>query len=189
MFRTPHVDHRGCSIQLGLIRAAFAILLLCAVSSANAQETAPGDVVDFKALIPVLPGAPEGWTADDPEGSTEEVGETKITNVHRDYRKADGDGKITAAISILDSASNPDYVAMTIAGWEGETSTAEGYAKSVNINGVPGFETFENDGKHGSLWLLAANRYFVQIETMGQDSPALQEWAKLIDLRRLASIK
>ena len=42
-------------------------------------------------------------SADKPEGSTEDVGGFRITNVHRDYHKGEGDNAPTAAISILDS--------------------------------------------------------------------------------------
>ena len=36
---------------------------------------------------------------------------------------------------------------------------------------------------------MVAKRYFVQIETKGQDATALQEWVKRIDLKKLAEIK
>jgi hypothetical protein len=36
---------------------------------------------------------------------------------------------------------------------------------------------------------MVANRYFVQIETQGQDSAALQEWAKRVDIKKLTAIK
>ena len=61
------------------------------------------DAVDYEKLLPILPDAPQGWTADKPEGSTEDVGGFRLTNVHRDYRKSEGDNVPTAAISILDS--------------------------------------------------------------------------------------
>jgi len=66
------------------------------------------NVVDYTKLLPLLPEAPAGWTADKPNGSTTDVGGFKLTNVHRDYRKGEGDNVPTTAISILDSAANPD---------------------------------------------------------------------------------
>jgi len=69
------------------------------------------------------------------------------------------------------------------------TSTPEGYTKTLTIEGMPGFETFENEGKHGTLWLMGAKRYFLQVETQGQDPAALQEWAKHVDMKKLAAIK
>lgn len=146
-------------------------------------------VVDFKKLLPLLPEAPSGWTADKPDGSTTEVGETRLTNVHRDYRKGEGEKAPSTSISILDSAANPEYVDATTAAWKFSNETPEGYSKSVVLEGNQGFETFEKDGKHGTLWIMVAKRYFLQIETQEQDSEALQEWAKRVDLKKLAEIK
>jgi hypothetical protein len=147
------------------------------------------NVVDYTKLLPLLPEAPGGWTADKAGGSTTDVGGFKLTNVHRDYHKGEGDNVPTTAISILDSAANPDYVEATTAAWKFTTTSTEGYSKSVNVDGCDGFETFENEGKHGTLWLMIAKRYFLQIETQGQSPSALQEWAKRVDIKKLATIK
>ena len=147
------------------------------------------DAVDYQKLLPVLPDAPQGWLADKPEGSTEDVGGFRITNVHRDYRKGEGEKVPTAAVSILDSVANPDYVTATTAAWNNNSETSEGYSKSVTIDGNPGFEAFENEGKHATLWVMIAKRYFLQIELQNQDSKELQEWVKRIDLKKLAAIK
>jgi len=140
-------------------------------------------------LIPILPEPPEGWTADKPEGSTEDVGGFRITNVHRDYRKGEGDKVPTAAVSILDSVANPDYVSATTSAWNSSSETSEGYGKSVTIDGNPGFEAFEKESKHATLWVMIAHRYFVQIELQNQDPKDLQMWAKRVDLKKLAAIK
>src|SRR5947208_3560320 len=65
------------------------------------------DVVDPAKLMPILPEPPAGWTAEKAEGSSDDVGGFKITNVHRDYRKGEAVDAPTAAISVLDSVANP----------------------------------------------------------------------------------
>ena len=171
----------------------FALTLLISfgvgTSYAQNEPVLVPDAVDYQKLLPILPDAPQGWTADKPEGSTEDVGGFRLTNVHRDYRKGEGDNVPTAAISILDSVANPDYVSATTAAWNNTSETSEGYSKSVTINGNPGFEAFEKDTKHATLWVMIANRYFLQIELQNQDPKELQEWAKRIDLKKLAAIK
>ena len=147
------------------------------------------DSVDYQKLLPILPDAPQGWSADKAEGSTEDVGGFRITNVHRDYHKGEGDKVPNAAISILDSIANPDYVSATTAAWNNNSETSEGYSKSVTIDGNPGFETFEKQDRHATLWIMVANRYFLQIELQNQDPKELQEWVKRIDLKKLAAIK
>ena len=171
----------------------FALTLLTSVALGMAQaQNEPmlvPEAVDYQKLIPILPEAPQGWTADKPEGSTEDVGGFRITNVHRDYHKGEGDKAPTAAISILDSVSNPDYVAATTAAWNSNSESSEGYSKSVTIDGNPGFEAFEKETKHATLWLMIANRYFVQVELQNQDPAQLQEWVKRVDLKKLAEVK
>lgn len=146
-------------------------------------------VVDYQALIPLLPEPPDGWKADAAEGTTDDLGDTQITTVHRDYSQGDGENVPTCSISILDSAASPEYVESTTASWNSNTTDEEGYTKSLTIEGMPGFETFENDGKHGTLWVMVAKRFFLQIETTMQDPAALQDWLKRIDLQKLAAVK
>src|SRR6266478_1090627 len=103
----------------------LALLISCAVSAMYAQNepVLVPDVIDYPKLLPILPDAPQGWTADKPEGSTEDVGGFRITNVHRDYRKGEGDKAPSAAISILDSVANPDYVSATTAAWNSNSES------------------------------------------------------------------
>ena len=171
----------------------FALTLLISfgvgTSYAQNEPVLVPDAVDYQKLLPILPDAPQGWTADKPEGSTEDVGGFRLTNVHRDYRKGEGNNAPSAAISILDSVANPDYVSATTAAWNSNSETAEGYSKSVTIEGNPGFEAFEKESKHATLWVMVANRYFLQIELQNQDPKELQEWIKRVDLKKLAAIK
>src|SRR5437867_7298597 len=147
------------------------------------------DKVESKNLNQSLQHPQQGWVADKAEGSTEDVGGFRITNVHRDYHKGEGDKAPTAAISILDSVANPDYVSATTAAWNSNSESSEGYSKSVTIDGNPGFEAFEKETKHATLWLMIANRYFVQVELQNQDPAQLQEWVKRVDLKKLAEVK
>ena len=154
-----------------------------------AAKGAGGDVVDYKKLLPVLPEPPQGWKADEAEGSSDDLGEAQISSAHRDYTKDELGDAPTTSISILDSVASPEYVDATTAGWKLNETTAEGYTKAVTIDGNPGFETYENEDKHGSLWLVVAKRYILQIETTAPDAGELQEWLKRIDLKKLAEVK
>jgi hypothetical protein len=179
----------GLALGAGLV--ALASLIISGIDTARAQNEPilVPEAVDYQKLFPILPEPRQGWAADKPEGSTEDVGGFRITNVHRDYHKGEGDKAPTAAISILDSVANPDYVSATTAAWNSNSETSEGYSKSVTIDGNPGFEAFEKDTKHATLWVMIANRYFLQIELQNQDPSELQEWVKRVDLKKLAEIK
>jgi hypothetical protein len=172
---------------------SFALALFAAfgLSTARAQNepVLVPDAVDYQKLLKILPEAPSGWTADKAEGSTEDVGGFKITNVHRDYRKGEEEKAPSTAISILDSVANPDYVTATTAAWKEPSETADGYGKSVTIDGNPGREDYDKLQKHASLWVMIADRYFVQIELQNQEPGELQEWIKRVDLKKLAAVK
>ena len=171
------------------IVSVLTLLLAAAPLLAQDEPKLVPDVVNFEKLLPVLPEAPGGWSADKPEGSTTDAGGAKITTVHRDYKKGDADNAPTTSISIIDAAANPEFVEATTGSWNITQTTTEGYAKSLNVDGNPGFETYENEPKHGSLWLLVAKRYLLQVDTNAQDSKELQEWLKRVDLKKLGAIK
>jgi hypothetical protein len=175
----------------GAVGAGLFALTLLTINAAQAQNEPilVPEAVDYQKLLPILPGPPQGWTADKPEGSTEDVGGFRITNVHRDYHKGEGEKAPSGAISILDSVANPDYVSATTAAWNSNSESSEGYGKSVTIDGNPGFEAFEKESKHATLWVMVANRYFLQIELQNQDPSELREWIKRVDLKKLAEIK
>jgi hypothetical protein len=177
---------RRVSVQLIFI---FVLAFAAAPLRAQNEPNLIPDVADPAKLIPILPEAPAGWTAEKAEGSSDDVGGFKITNVHRDYHKGEGTDAPTAAISILDSVASPDYVEATSGAWKQTSETPEGYSKPVTIDGNAGFEAYEKDQKHASLWVMVAKRYFVQIELQNQDPKALQEWIKRVDLKKLAEIK
>ena len=176
-------------LALGATVLSCALLFAGPAASAQDEPRLVPEPADFKKLLPLLPEPPEGWKADPAEGSTDNLGETQITTVHRDYVKGEGDAAPTTSISILDSVANPDYVEATTAGWKSNTNDAEGYTKAITIGELPGFETFENEGKHGTLWLVVAKRYIHQVETTAQEATELQEWLKRIDLKKVAEIK
>src|SRR5919199_191659 len=75
------------AVRLVVISLLFAI----ATGFAQDEPKLTVDVVDFQKLLPILPEAPSGWSAEKPEGSTTDAGGAKITNVHRDYKKGDAD--------------------------------------------------------------------------------------------------
>src|SRR5215471_10095323 len=121
-----------CSLsRVGFVALALLIDFATEIVYAQNEPILVPDAVDYQKLLPILPDAPPGWTADKADGSTEDVGGFRITNVHRDYRKGEGNNVPSAAISILDSVANPDYVTATTAAWNSNSETVEGYAKSV----------------------------------------------------------
>src|SRR5438270_11733303 len=138
--------------------AAFVLALGFAAVELRA-ENEPNlipDVVDTAKLIPILPEAPTGWTAEKAEGSSDDVGGFKITNVHGDYRKGEAAEAPTSAISILDAVASPDYVEATTGAWNQASDPGEGYGKAETNHGNPRREQYEDERKRASLRVMAA---------------------------------
>jgi hypothetical protein len=172
--------------------ASFLALLFVFFAGALPAQNEPNlipDVVDPAKLTPLLPEPPAGWTAEKAEGSSDDVGGFKITNVHRDYRKGDAADAPKASISITDAVASPDYVEATTGEWTKSSETPDGYGKPVTIDGNSGREDYDKERKQASLWVMVAKRYFVTIELQNQEPKELQEWIKRVDLKKLAEVK
>jgi hypothetical protein len=172
-----------------LLLASTAIVLFAANSFAAEEKPKPNVVVNFSKLIPFLPAAPEGWTAEKPDGSTIDTPELKISTAGCSYAKGDADDAPTASINITDASGSRDYATATTAAWNVTSETAAGFDKPVAIDGNRGFEHYEKEGQTSTLWVIAGGRFFVQIELTHLDPTELQVWLKKIDLKKLAALK
>src|SRR6266576_3478910 len=121
----------GSAASASLFALALLIIPHIGVVHAKNEPILVPDAVDYQKLLPILPDPPQGWVADKAEGSTEDVGGFRITNVHRDYHKGEGDKAPTAAISVLDSVANPVHVNATPAAWTNTSDIPADYGKCV----------------------------------------------------------
>jgi hypothetical protein len=184
-----------------LATAVLAVLLMPALLHAQSSPSpspsvaAPAiaasnlPVVQAPDLIPLLPAAPAGWSADKPEGSTSDSTGFEITTVGNVYVDGTADNAPTAAINIIDSANNQQFQEATKAMWAATSDTPEGYDKTVTVDGLPGFEHFANADQTGVLWVVAGGRFFVQVETTHLPASELQTWLDRIDLKKLSTLK
>jgi hypothetical protein len=147
------------------------------------------DVVDPHRLIILLPDPPTGWSADKPEGITSESGGYPITTVGCVYVEGDADDAPTATVNIIDSANNQQFQDATKAMWGATSNGPQGYDKAVTVNGLPGFEHYSNVDHTGVLWVIAAGRFFVQVETTHLPPTDLETWLNLIDLKTLSTLR
>lgn len=146
----------------------------------------PVDPVSFRDMMALFPDV-EGWEKAKPTGermtspfafSTAEVAYTK------------GDSRIE--IKMTDSGFNQllltPYAMFLQAGYEKETS--DGYEKSTQVAGQPGWEKWDSDGRDGELNALVGKRFLVQIEgSQIDDVKVLHDVAGRIDMGKLASLK
>jgi hypothetical protein len=169
---------------------AFLALMAALVPMLRAGDaTKQLEPVHFSKLIPLLPAAPSGWTARDPEGSTMDAAGFKMTTVERAYAKGEAENAPSVSVNIIDCASNKQFHDATTAMWSFSQESTEGYMRSVGMDGNPGFETYDKNNRSGQLWVVVGQRFFVHIETTNLDPAELQAWMKWIDLKKLAALK
>lgn len=157
-------------------------------ASASPRPTPPA-VVSFKKLMEFLPKTPTGWTAEKPSGSVTDVEVFNLSTATQTYQKGDDENALVATVTIIDAGGHQGYLDVTTNHWKQGATTAEGYDKPVEIDGMPGLEHTNTLTHSASLSVLVGKRYFVQIDLTNQDAKELREWLKRIDLKGLAELR
>lgn len=168
-----------------MLRSLLAALaLLVATPLALPAQEKPA-VVDFKRILPLLPTAPAGWEAKKPEGNTLRMGPVQLTNAGAEFTK--GGSKVK--VQIIDYAAQRDVMKGLSATWEFSNESAEGYAKTVTVDGAKGYETWVSSSKQLNLFVIVAERFWVHIEVQGEAPEAAREWLGKVDLKALAALR
>jgi hypothetical protein len=131
--------------------------------------------------------AVSGWEREDPTGERM-TQPFAFSQASVSYRKGDA----TIDQKIMDSGFNQllfaPFAMFMAAGYEKETS--DGYEKSVNLGGYPGWERWSKANKSGELNVVVEKRFLVQIEGHSIDDPkVLHTVLDQTDLKKLATLK
>jgi hypothetical protein len=158
-------------------------------AAALGGRTADGKVaepVSFQSLQSALPEV-SGWQRATPTGERM-TSPVAFSQAEADYTMGDA----TINVKIVDSAFSQMLIApwamFLTAGYEKQTS--DGYEKSVNLGGNPGFERWSTSGKDGEVNLVVSKRFLVTVEGSNiADTKVLHEFAATIDGSKLAALK
>ena len=165
---------------------AFAKAMQAAAGAAAGGDGKPVDPVSFQQLQTVLPDV-AGWERGKPTGEKMTM-PVPFSQTETTYKNGDAE----VQVKIVDSAFSQLLVApwamFLSAGYEKQTS--DGYEKSVNVGGNPGFEKWNDDDKDGELNLVVAKRFLVTIEGNHiADAKVLHNFASKLDASKLAGLK
>ena len=165
---------------------AFAKAMQAAAGAAAGGDGKPVDPVSFQQLETVLPTV-AGWERDRPRGEKMTM-PVPFSQSEATYKNGDAE----VEVKIVDSAFSQLLVApwamFLTAGYEKQTS--EGYEKSVNVSGNPGFEKWNKDDKDGELNLVVAKRFLVTIDGNNINDPqVLRDFASKLDTGKLSGLK
>lgn len=155
-------------------------------AAGTGSDGKPVDPVSFQQLETVLPSV-SGWQMEKPRGERMTM-PVPFSQTEATYTN----GAAQIEVKIVDSAFSQLLVApwamFLSAGYEKQTS--DGYEKSVNVGGNPGFERWNSDDKDGELNLVVAKRFLVTIDGNDiADPKVLHQFASKLDTGKLAGLK
>lgn len=173
-------------VAQGLQEYAKAMEGMAGAMSGTAPDGKPVDPVSFQALQTALPELAD-WERSKPTGERM-TAPIAFSEAEAHYTRGDAN----VSVKIVDSAFSQMLVApwamFLAAGYERESS--DGYEKSVNLDGRPGFERWNKDSRTGELNLVVVKRYLVSVEGSNiDDTKVLHEFASKIDANQLSSLK
>jgi hypothetical protein len=168
----------------GLEDMASALNALAGGATAGGEK--PVDPISFRDLFALMPDI-GGWEKGTPTG---ERMTSPFPFSTASVRYTRGDARIE--VKMTDSGFNQlllaPYAMFLRTGYERETT--EGYEKSTQVNGQPGWEKWDSSRRYAELNALVGSRYLLQIEGRNVEDPrALHEVAGRIDMGRLAALK
>lgn len=151
------------------------------------DRPAPGSVkaVDFDRLIALLPDAPVGWTANDPEGTAIPGQDGSWTIATRRY--SGGENK-RAEVSIMDSAY---YEVGAWGGWASQTgmTTADGYIHSGSVAGFPSWESYDKNSGNYQTWVGLDNRFMVTVSVDNGEKSDLDSFVSSIHYQGITALE
>jgi len=147
-------------------------------------ESVPG--ATLKALLPTeLPGMKRTNATSE---RTQSMG-IDMSSAEGEYNAADG-SDADVRIKLTDTGNMSGSMRMGMSAWmtgnySRETDT--GYEKTTTINGCRGMEKYDTQNKEGSLEIMVADRFIVEIEGYGVTMETLKQAVDKIDLKKLAA--
>ena len=146
------------------------------LESAVAVET-----LHFNDLIAALPEEVDGWTASEPEGSTNQMGDFQVSTAQRTYTKDDA----SVTVQIDDWAFHQAlYVPFMMAAKFSQESTS-GYNKGITVGEDPGREEFNTKQNSGERSVLFHKRYHVSIKVRNAPPETFDAFWDAIDKDKL----
>jgi hypothetical protein len=149
-------------------------------------DVKPVDPVSFRDLQAVMPEV-SGWERQNPTGERM-TQPFSFSQASVTFRK--GESEIEQ--KIMDSGFNQllftPFAMFMSAGYEKETQ--DGYERSVNIAGNPGWERWDKSTRNGELNVVVNKRFLVQVEGRDiDDVQALHAVLDQTDLKKLAALQ
>lgn len=162
------------------------------VIAQDAPTTQAVQVVDYRKLKELLPGELGGLKRTGHSGEKIKLGEFSIANAKAEYAKEGEEENLPRIdVDIVDYGAAPG-MAQGMAGFatmDVDREGDDGYQKSGKVAGQPALETWTAETKSGTIMILVANRFVVNIQTNNLPSEQIRKIAEALPIDKLAALK
>lgn len=169
-----------------------------AADSGAAKKEKKVEPVDFRKLKELFPAEVAGLKRARAEGQRMKLGDFSFVQAEAVYENPVPDDQPDDAppapsvnVTIMDYAAT-ETAAGFAALWADADIDQEGdsgYQKTLKVSGHPAYETYDREGKSGSLQIYVAKRYIVNINLSNLPAEKMQDVAKAIQIEKLAALK
>lgn len=147
----------------------------------------PVPPVSFKVLMNYLPKEIPGLKAEKPRGETVQWQKWTHSSASAEFN-GETDNQ-SARVNIYDYAyiSNLYLPYQMMFKMKFERESSDGYEKSTELNGMPTFEKWQEEGKDNEVTVLVGKRFIVNVSTNNMPEGSARKIAEGLDFGSLAS--
>ena len=147
------------------------------------------EAVPAATLKALLPAELAGMTRSDASAERTQMMGMDMSNAEGQYSATDGSGA-NVRIKLTDTGNMSGQMKMGLTSWtmmQYSRETDTGYEKTTTINGCKGMEKYDTQNKEGSLQILVADRFIVDVQGYNTTMEAIKKVVDQIDLKKLAA--
>jgi hypothetical protein len=150
------------------------------------ENKEPVPPVSFKVLMNYLPKEVAGLKAEKPHGESVQWDKWTHSTANIDFRSETDNQNVRVNIYDYAYISNLYLPYQMMFKMKFERESSEGYEKSTELNGMPTFEKWTEEGKDNEVTVLVGKRFIVQVETDEMPEGSARKIAEGMDLSGLA---
>ena len=150
------------------------------------ENKEPVPPVSFKVLMNYLPKEVTGLKAEKPRGESVQWEKWTHSTANVDFRSETDNQNVRVNIYDYAYISNLYLPYQMMFKMKYERESSEGYEKSTELNGMPTFERWNEEGKDNEVTVLVGKRFIVHVETNDMPEGSARKVAEGMDLSGLA---
>jgi hypothetical protein len=151
------------------------------------ENKEPVPPVSFKVLMNYLPKEVAGLKAEKPRGESVQWEKWTHSTANIDFRSETDNQNVRVNIYDYAYISNLYLPYQMMFKMKFERESSEGYEKSTELNGMPTFEKWNEEGKDNEVTVLVGKRFIVSVETNEMPEGSARKIAEGMDFSDLAS--